>query len=489
MSQRCWMVTFVLGWACPALSQGGPPALPDSVHLTSLVKQLGSPHFREREAASRALDTIGAPVLPLLDVAAHNRDPEIARRAEWLKQQIEKREQTGHLLEAKRVHLVCNNTPVTEAVAELARLSDFPIRLIDPKLQRDNPKITLDTGLTTFWQAFDHLCHKAGLMESVNVTHNDQAMRAWNGPGVAMAALPMHARLTNGGGHLNLVGGKPHDLSTCYVGAVRIRAIPSPRNAWGRDKAQVILEVTPQPGMAWRVFEVRIDRAVDEHGHALANAAAPVLNNQVEAATGNNLIIWDEAVGKPVRGEVPIRLAMGAEPSRMVREIAGSLGAEVETPLEPLVMVDDVLHSAGRTVQGTHGEVLKVIEIKRESPEPARIAVQIVEPARSGLAFAGNMGAMVMRNRPGRRAAFMRGAVTRSVANDVAVTLFDGKGHPLQERNSSMRASSIGNTVTRELSMSFDQAEGQGKGVKLIYSGKRVVNIEVPFTLSNVPLQ
>jgi RNA polymerase sigma factor (sigma-70 family) len=75
--------------------QGAAPALPTAPNeggIGKLVERLGSPKFREREAATRALAAIGEPALPVLRaLAASGKDLETRRRAEQLIQLIESR--------------------------------------------------------------------------------------------------------------------------------------------------------------------------------------------------------------------------------------------------------------------------------------------------------------------------------------------------------------------------------------------------------------
>jgi WD40 repeat protein len=69
-----------------------PASEPDSAAVERHVQQLGSRNFDEREAATRALETIGEPALdPLRTAAAKNEDAEVRRRAKQLIKVIEDR--------------------------------------------------------------------------------------------------------------------------------------------------------------------------------------------------------------------------------------------------------------------------------------------------------------------------------------------------------------------------------------------------------------
>ena len=57
--------------------------------INSLVTQLGSKRFQEREKATRELSLLGASVLPKLKEAAFSPDAEVRRRAQQLVNQLE----------------------------------------------------------------------------------------------------------------------------------------------------------------------------------------------------------------------------------------------------------------------------------------------------------------------------------------------------------------------------------------------------------------
>jgi hypothetical protein len=89
------------------------------------------------------------------------------------------------MLVPKEVHLQLKNAKARAAFAELARQSGYAIELVgDPPALADK-RITLDTKKTTFWQAFDQLCDRTGLMERNEL--NEDAIRPEDG--LAIPAL------------------------------------------------------------------------------------------------------------------------------------------------------------------------------------------------------------------------------------------------------------------------------------------------------------
>ena len=127
---------------------------------------MGSGTFAEREKATKQLDAIGVPALEALRKAAKSDDAEVKQRAEELVKKFEKQAESAKMLAAKRIHLVYKDTPVSEAVADFQKKSGYTLHLHDPQGKLKDRKITLDTGETTFWHAFDLFCAKAELAEA-----------------------------------------------------------------------------------------------------------------------------------------------------------------------------------------------------------------------------------------------------------------------------------------------------------------------------------
>src|SRR5439155_3910041 len=74
--------------------------------------------------------------------------------------------ENARILAPTKVRLVYKETPVIEAVADIAKKTGFQIQLVGDTSKLADRKVTIDTGETTFWQAFDQFCEKAGLVEA-----------------------------------------------------------------------------------------------------------------------------------------------------------------------------------------------------------------------------------------------------------------------------------------------------------------------------------
>ncbi len=157
---------------CPLASAQStdPPPVTDGKFIDALIGQLSSSKFQERTTAEKQLDTIGAPALGQLKKAMQTGDLELKRRAGNLVRKIEEREFQADMLRPKRLRLNVADRPIAEAVAELAKVSGYALQA-DGNLMTLSKKITLDTGEMTFWEAFDKLCTRAGLIEKMAVPY------------------------------------------------------------------------------------------------------------------------------------------------------------------------------------------------------------------------------------------------------------------------------------------------------------------------------
>jgi hypothetical protein len=498
------LVVVGLGLCLAYAEQTNPaPAKTDPAAVAKLVTQLGSERYEDREAAFKALDALGPTALEGLRTVLTGRDEETRRRAVELVLLIERRQESAQLTQPKMVHLVYTDTPVTQAVQDMARKTGFQIQIEGDQTKLANRKITLDTGDIPFWQAVDQFCLKAGLVErgsSVipeNTTPNVYGMR------VAMAS---RIEINGFGGPrpetpLVFLEGKHQALPTYYGGAVRVRVLPratptanAPQsgspvndNEGGRP---LTIEVSPEPKMGWQnVLSVRIEKVLDEQGNELKvplpylGEPSDYVGDQVWAMGGMKDMSWDIAGQNSNRSiQVPIRLHASKDVKRL-KEVHGFVAAEVLTPMQPLITVEDILKASDKTVPGKDGGSLKVSEVKRDDKGQVTLQVVVEKPA----APQAEVMADQMRVRWGG------GMPVQAQPNDVntvgkTLSLVDEKGQAfkLVAVENKVLDSETGGTV--EYRLTFQPPAGAPKPAKLVYSGQRQTTIDVPFVLKDVPL-
>jgi hypothetical protein len=497
MRHRSWIAVLCLGlgWSV-VLSASTPPAGAGGERVARLVAQLGSTKFKEREEATRALDALGASALASLRDAARGPDPEVRRRASTLVAQIQRREETAEVLRPRRVHLHYQNTPVSEAVADLARQSGYAIQLSDPAIRLVDPRVSLDTGETTFWEAFDRFCKKVGLVEQAAALRNEHAVRQWAGANGApaqalLAADPTFAALMPADAPLLLQGGEPPAVPTCYAGAVRIRALPAEGPLWtkAKDETLFLLEVAPQPKLLWQgVLDVRVDRAVDEQGRELA----AVLGGTGDVApVRNGVWLLDENGNRSAGGSrplVPVRLRAADSASHRLKAVTGAVAAQVQMPPRPLITVGNVLKAVGQTAQGPDGETLTVVEAARQDDGRLKLRVRLEEAVRATM----GINARVLRaNRVVvRNGVLLRGGLMRDGGSGAAesLALFDARGNSLAQSRRTVEPALNGNRVSQDMTLHYIVPATTAEPMKLVYSARRTLVVEVPFTLQDVPL-
>jgi hypothetical protein len=497
---------LVFGLACALAGTASAAEPADAKHITQLVEQLGSPRFAERESASQALDVLGAAALPRLREAARGPDLETRRRAEELVARIAKRVETERLLAPKRLRLVCSETPVPEAIAQLEKKSGIAIQVGGFANNLASRKITLDTGETTFWEAFDQLCQQGGLVERGLTAASGQEIRNPYGttPAQVRRLIEAQARAQGTGGipdnRLVVVDGKTPKMPTYQAGAVRICALPPLPQTTGQSpltgETLVLLDVLPEPRLPWHnIVDLRIDLAVDDKGQHLVQPVN-IAGEAVEiGGNGGMAVMWDVSatMGLPFQRQTAIRLRLGQEPSRLLKELKGRLSAQVQTPVQELIVVDDIMQATGKTYQGAEGENLRVVDVNGQTNGQVRLRVQLDVPLFQGGGAAGAIamnGAVLRANRVVFNGRPFRGAVAQDLneADGLVWTVRDAQGREFKGTPTGQDLAAGANGLATQWQLSFQLGKDHAEPLQLICSGRRTALVEIPFTLKDVPL-
>jgi hypothetical protein len=474
-----------------------------------LVAQLGNDRYDDRETACKELDALGAAALEPLRAALSSRDEETRRRAIILIERISLRVETTRLTKPKMVRLVYTDVPVPQAIQDIARKTGFQIQLEDNQNKLKDRKVTLDTGEVPFWQAVDQFCLKASLVErgSTAIQENNPEMND-----IRMEKMRMRMWMIESQSYAGpkpelpvvFLDGKAQSLPTYYAGALRVRVLPKAAgNAPGapngapvnKPEGETLLsvEVTPEPKMGWQnVLSLRLEKMLDEKGNEL-KVPLPYLRDPFE---------FDENEIMEMRGlrgyngiqpqqnhlakQLPLRL-LNVKDVKKLKEIHGYVAAEVLTPMQPLMTVDDILNAAGKTVHGESSGSLKVLEVKQQ--EKGQVVIQVVVEKPSLNSSGMDMNAMAF----GGRVRVWRGGMAPQPENQVDavarnLSLVDEKGQAfkLSAVETKVVDPETGDII--EYTLTFQPPTGAPKPVKLTYIGQRLTTIDVPFVLKDVPL-
>ncbi|HEY7327434.1 MAG TPA: hypothetical protein VH592_07340 [Gemmataceae bacterium] len=379
--------------------------------IDKLIEQLGSGSFAEREKASKDLAAIGMPALEALRKAAKSEDAEIRKRAEDILPKIERQAESVRVLTPKRMTLTYKDTPLGEAVDDFHKKSGYNIQLHDPDGKLKERKITLDSGETTFWHALGLFCDKAELTEA----SLEDLMRVPQPPGGGLGApaagpFPGGAFVKGMGGmpgrfglngQLFLRDGKARALHTDDRSAVRIRVTGKPAPVlFGTipdGEFGVTLEVSPEPKLQWQYYQsIHIDTAVDDQDQKLSQVI-PQVEAVAGAGAGNPGIAVQGAVGGGVKfqqmqmiarqrmmwgglnQQVPVQLKKGAKEAKSLKELKGTVTAQMLTEARPVITADNLDKAAGKSFKGDEGGEIKIVNVKTEENQTS-IELQFEQP-------------------------------------------------------------------------------------------------------------
>jgi hypothetical protein len=487
-----------LGLVC-AQQPPASSAKADTAVVAKWIAKLGSDQYDERETAFATLEALGPAALDALGKAIASPDEETRRRAIDLVLRIEKRQETARLTQPKMTHLVCKDMPVNQAVQELARVTGIQIQLEGDQTKFANRKITLDTGKVPFWQAVDQLCEKAGLLERGSVALPENPVN----PVVNGDQVFFLSEVVNNGPRpvspLVLVDGKSQAAPTHHAGAMRVRILPrlAPNAPGQNDGAPVhersagtllTVEISPEPSLGLQnILSVRVDKAIDEDGNDL-KVPMPYISDLVDRGPVTWVRGWANSpdmnrADQDLSKRVPLRL-FAPDGVKRLKELRGSVAAEVLTPHQALITVENILNAADRKFSGKESDALTVLDINRDDKGQVVLRIVVEKAPTPQAAFAPAMGIMMF---PGGGLAGAPQPADPAI-NTIAefLSLVDEKNQAFKLIAAEDQAR---DAQTNEYRLTFQPPSGLPKPAKLIYSGRRTTTIDVPFVLKDVPVR
>jgi hypothetical protein len=263
------------------------------------------------------------------------------------------------------------------------------------------------------------------------------------------------------------------------------------------DASALALEVRLEPKDQWRkLVEARIDKAVDDQGRALVATAVGASAEPDDAKLALRKLALTRSgnsVEQPARtppGYVTFRLK-GDEPAKTLAELKGTITAEVLTP-RALITVDNVLQAVGKTVKGAEGGSIEVLEatekdgrvelrIRMQTPRDAVAARLTPEPAASARNATASSALVSTRGAPSTR---LKYNYSRGTTDPRGLALVDANGQHLPLERIASKV--VGDK--EEFALTFVTEAGQAASARLVFFGGRVVTVEIPFALKEMPL-
>jgi hypothetical protein len=485
-------VTAACGVALAAASGSPAAPLPAELSIQTLIAQLGSDDFAGREAATRALEKLGAAALPALRTAARSENPEVRSRASSLIGKIERaRDSVGHVA-ARRVKLDYQAIPLGAAINDLRARTGLPIVLDGNRVANPLRKITCLTQEVPVWEAVEQFCRAADLRElftgDLDVPKSARSRRGEYVP-------PPDPRADSVA--IVLMDGKPEHLPGERSTAVRVTALPPAfpghKVSLGTGDYTFCLDVTPAPGLNWQeVVGVKVSRVVDSSGRAgsggVEKPAATDLDNQhggmvVFARPG--VVMRFDKEGNPVMPEkipnprvVAVPLRVTTPTAKSLQRLEGVVYGEINLLNQPLVTIADLKKSTGRAIEGPDElkvTLLEVSEAERGGQGVIRVQFEYPSP-------------WVVSARK-RRFNFGFGWPEPPQPPSMSRSLkaYDATGKPFPVTTSGVTDFNDDGMIHIQ-TMQFTFRGESGRPAKLVVVGPRAVFVEVPFVLENVHL-
>jgi hypothetical protein len=494
----CSTLLLAAGLFLPVANVKAENPATDQERAAAMVAQLRSDDFQVRQAAAATLERLGAAALPALRAARKDLDPEVRRRVAELLPLLECRLETARQLEAPRLRVHYHKTPLADVLADLSQRSGNTLKLGPGTEVAAKRLVTLD-GEWTFWEALSHVCTAAGVAEPepdvVAPPATPQVEEGgFRGARGARRFLYMSSlrseRSAPDRQTITLTDGQPASRSTFQAGALRIRMLgpraSCPADAGGNHRfVPLTLEVKPEPRIGWeRLAAVRIDRVVDDQGQELP-APPIVLGDRTLQNLGEDVvIIWDG------QGEFPLPTApqlfafsfpVNEQTGGSLREIRGSVAGWIRTAPEALISIDHLPKAVNETLSGPSGCRLRVVQCQREEDELYKLKIEVTPPENTYVTDFLNRH-IVRANR--RRFIEQTSTVLDATTTPFVVT--GDQGDKLGFVNGTCDYDSNGSSRVYTLIYKPDKSD---KGpATLVYRDRRIVFVEVPFTLKDVPL-
>jgi hypothetical protein len=393
---------------------------------------------------------------------------------------------------------------LNKAVADFQTKSGYTIHLHDPDGKLKDRKITLDTEETTFWHAVALFCDKAELSEAII----EDLMPARKQPGGAPPAVPWWPKT---GQELILKAGKAKKVPTDDRCAIRIQALAKadlPGNFY-EGEITLPLEVSLEPKLTWNTSQswrktlqsIHVDKAVDDQGQKLTKVIP-----KIEGATGVDVSSKPPRIRKmdpqvqqrmsqrpfPARSKmggvgltevVILEFRKGAKEAKSLKELKGVLTMQLRSEVRPVIVADKLNKAAGKTFKGDGGGSVKIVNVASEE-EQTTIKLEFEQ---------GDVMPLLRDLTPGEGIAL--GGAGQFTYRMWGLCIQDDKGKSLpidgsrsQGITSMARRGNDGPRKITTYTLVCPHDKDKGKPAKVVYLGRKLVTVEVPFALKDVPL-
>jgi hypothetical protein len=205
-------------------------------------------------------------------------------------------------------------------------------------------------------------------------------------------AAPMIPFVPGTPGQLMLKDGKAEKLPADDGSAVRVRALPNANMLGAAPEGEILLalEATPEPKLQWQAFQsIHIDKALDDKDQKLTQVMPQVPAGPPGFGGPNPAVpagAARPAIARPMiavwgggNQAIPVQLKKGEKASKSLKELKGTITAQMLSEAKPMITADNLAKAAGKTFKGDKGGSIKIIEVKSEEKKTT-IRVEVEQP-------------------------------------------------------------------------------------------------------------
>jgi hypothetical protein len=431
MKHRCTTILAMLlaftGW-----TRGQQPTSRSSAEIESLIQQLSSDEFKQRESAQQRLVQLGEAVQERLTrVVNETQDEEARARAEAALVQIADNAAVGPTY----VNLHFDNAPPQVVFAELARQCGKPLEPNRPDLFTRRPlaNISVSYDHKPFWDAMLELSAKTGIQPSLN---NDRWILA-------------SGKFAEADG-VRFVSG-PFLVVANSIQRSRAIGLGTGKQSDGDFSIRLTVLAEPKLRVLGAANQARLEQATDEHGNSLIAPAGAERAALADVSTGR----WNVAI--------PLRIP--DKPGTRIVRLKGSIEVLLQSKFQTVEFED--LPNA-RNVTRQAGGIQVVLTEMRARGERYELSISLLA----------DKSAQVDRNQ-----------VRQSLAS--ALQVLDAQGNAF----SFSRVSTSGRDDRMDLVVSFrkppnlENAANVGEPTRMVWNLPAAARqTAVPFEFNDLPI-
>ena len=311
---------------------------------------------------------------------------------------------------------------------------------------------------------------------------------------------------------------------------MRVQALPKTDQFGPAPDGEMLigLRLSIEPRMQFQnVDKVTISKAIDDQKQELAQIdadaapAGPPLPGGIGAPPGLGRAVIMPFPGPgmgigagDIQQDAVVHLKKGDKASKALSELSGTVAAHILGEATPVITVSDILKvQSGKTFKGGENGQITISDVAKGPNGDVTIRLELQPPTDSvpvggavpnviggrrgvrmrpvapGGAFAPPAAAGGIALAPG--GAIVVGPGGWNTQGTAGLSLLDDKGNAVKQTGIQIQLQSTivnGVVMTTQVYQLTFQPEKDQEPSKLIYSGRKVLSVDVPFTLTDVPL-